>query len=62
MDYMERCILIKKGIASNGKEIWLVELEMVYLYLSECNNEVRIQGKCCQCSTYCEKGNCSSFS
>lgn len=32
MDYMERCILIKKGIASNGKEIWLVELEMVFIF------------------------------
>lgn len=30
MDYMERCILIKKG--SNGKEIWLVELEMVFIF------------------------------
>lgn len=29
---MERCILIKKGIASNGKEIWLVELEMVFIF------------------------------
>lgn len=50
----------KKKVVMARKFGWL-NLKW-YLYLSECNNEVRIQGKCCQCSTYCEKGNCSSFS